>query len=42
MAIKKTHSVMAVRAGGRKRVLVHATATTWVVGFEVQPYENVR
>lgn len=31
MAIKKTHSVMVVRADGRKRVRVHATANTWVV-----------
>ena len=31
MATKKTHSVIAVRADGRKRVRVHATPITWVV-----------
>ena len=31
MATKKTHSVIAVRGTGRKRVRVHATAPAWVV-----------
>lgn len=29
--MKKTHSVIAVRSTGRKRVRVHASATAWVV-----------
>lgn len=31
MATKKTHSVVAVRSTGRKRVRVHETLTAWVV-----------